>query len=1108
MRLLRCSTLPVSVAVVAAALACVGAAGQALAQSVSLEDVLDLLGEGSVAGAESGPQTEGLPFSLHVPDMMVAGAEYRGVVVFEDAAEARIAITLAASDDGVILPGTVAVERGRNHAVFEILPADAVGAGPDRDVTVHAVALGRVAEAETTVYTQSGSNVGLKIVAPTNGQVLRTEARNLPIFAYLTNDQGTPVPADARIEARLSSSSHAIGFPGPETVLTIPEGGYVAAGRISVSGSGTVYATADGIPGDSLEVEFVGSEYEVRMAVAPEAVGRHSQAHYFVWLAKDGKHFVPQYAVPVTLSSSDPSAASFAGPLVDRPVQDYIYDGVASGSVYVGESAPSLALLTASVRGIGAQTVEIAVSDVRADTGEFTRKTLQDVLRACSALGTEFADGLLSDDRTIWRGVAADLEADVLGGLDDDSFELGAEILDAVLAELEDDLQEEVAAENERRREGLAALIESECSRYQRIDGAALAGGDANVAIIEVHPRDSSTLAWGVVSGYRAFDGVAGTEGDGALSGLGVMFPASFGFGTALNLAGSPGIGHPDVIDAGGKRVAVFPISILEPGEHAVSVSGSGIEGATVSFGAGERYGSGYSLEVTPLPLRVGDEGDLALAYAVDGDGTVVDLDWIAGEERHVHVSRSSGGVADLDGPHWITNSAMTFKGIHERQASEIFVHMPGLHSRETAVAPSGVPLGIKAWLPDAVHSSEEFPFAVHYMGSDGIPVGIASDVTLSPAARSGDLYVLDGGGTRTISAISEGGLIDTVEVEVFKNGPLGVVIVPITGERINVGDEIALELFIEGAVDPIVELVGSLDFERIGDGRYASRAAASGEHEVEVRVSAEGWEEYAETLSFTVEHLVSVSHLAVSDDGVSIPARVALDGIANVGGEARAVSGEIPSGANVLTQPGIYDVTVQTGIEIGERAYSLERVKVNGEEVRFAETFSLPVGTTTDIETIYHRVIEVDIAVLSEEPLPPVEIDGAGRYRYGDIVTLTAPIVYEWFYMARHLPAGWNGLPPGAEIGENGLSASFEAISSVYGSVEYRKDYAVLILALACATAGGPLAIWRLAPGTFAGIGKAPGAAARRLRKRRDGPRPETEAEVKVSEAGADEGR
>ena len=61
-------------------------------------------------------------YEVYVPDMMIRGESYRGLVVSNLPADGPATFRFGSAGGDVMLPDSAVLEEGRNHVLFDILP--------------------------------------------------------------------------------------------------------------------------------------------------------------------------------------------------------------------------------------------------------------------------------------------------------------------------------------------------------------------------------------------------------------------------------------------------------------------------------------------------------------------------------------------------------------------------------------------------------------------------------------------------------------------------------------------------------------------------------------------------------------------------------------------------------------------------------------------------------------------------------------------------------------------------------------------------------------------------------------------------------------------------
>lgn len=931
--------------------------------------------------------------SLFIPDIMLAGERYEGMLLLEEPRPGPYPVLLA-SGGGVAVPEMVLVEAGANHAVFEVVPVEAGAAGAVSAVRPD----GDAVQAPYQVYPGAGPRIRIIPPSATPG-ILETSAGEVPLLIYLADHLGAPLRAAGPVPVHLDASP-AVRLPGE---LAIPANRTHLQVTMRVHGDGWVHASSPGLAGDTLEVRTVHDGVSVRVGVAPNPAPPGSAAAWFVWLERDGQAYVPDGTHQVYVTSSHPVAADTrpaAHPGETRPrVMD---GGLLHGTIYTGPPAspgdlrghPGGTTITAAVPGVGSASVHLGVGPQPA--GELT-----------GLIGT--VSGCLGEGNgTVWRGPCGEaLQAfGMLGG--------------RVLPGTGSDPATLYLGEADHR-----TVLDVRAA--MRVSGVER---PADTVRLWAFPDVPSRTAWLVAGFYWSVPGLPD-----------LLVPARPPEPpVAAILPHASPLELPRMVPGGGP----VAVPIQPPGPANITVSARGIEPASV-WVAGQPDGGRHHLGILALPSG-GGPGPLGMVWVADDLGRLLE----PGAARHT-VEVTGYGGATVEGIRW-SGAAGLILGSWDGSPGGLQARMAGAAPAGAALPPGDDdddPIqGIRLWMPGRVHISEEFPVAVHAVDGEGRPVHrvTAGAAFVSDAAYSvpGDRMVADrtGGG---VSAVWSGHA-DRATIEPFLNHP-GDVRVDGGGERVRLGERITIQVD-PGAIPrgtSVRVASGSLDFEPAGANAYAATPNRPGTHLVEVVVGGPGWSAHTRTISYQVDHFVDVSYTARADDGVLIPFGMTLE----------AASGEGPShrlipGTQAVLAPGAYIGRVEENPSLGSQTYRLAGVDINGMPAGAAPTLAVSLREETSVAARYERVILVEAAAGDT----PVSVQGEGAYPFGSRVRLAAPAVPQWLGLVWLVPSSWEGLPEGARIAGDISAAEFEAVRSANILVHYEKSYVVLVTVMAAGAA------------------------------------------------------
>ena len=987
-------------------------------------------------------------FTLYIPGKMLSNSTYSGVVVLTEPSEVKTTITLASTENDINMPDFITILPGYNHGIFEMTFDDDLSG----QIQIHAAMSGDISTAEATIYATTESGSKLKIVGPSvlfDGSI-STQVERLPFYVYVVNENDIPIPAKNDITVRLSASTVSIGFVYGNNIhndflVTIPQGEYLATVEVDVRKSGIIYATSDGIIGDSENISYGLDGADIRLEIAPNTAGTKSYVYYYVWLEKYGQQYIPEHIVEVTMSANNMTVGNFERDFSQkpgRPHNDYIIDGVARGIIYTGTEG--MVDITASVPQVGSISTQLTVDDFHSEDG----MTLEDIQ-------TEYERCFGGEIRT-------------------------------------------------RATFGNFTIIDIEtCNFYMEVLNTINSAVPITTLNMVVYPDTPASNAFAVITpgtGISVSDTIT-TETINRVNGTRVIertsfersatFPTTISHEADIVLNGDAGLVHDQIISAMNYHTGHFglsdvssmevPIGIISDGDHRLSVHGKGITGDEAEFTSESKYGEGESIHVMPLPIAAGDYGDIAMVFLTDQSGSIVDFSNVIRGDVTANISQESDTIVNLTEDLVIMGSVGIVQGQYVDDNAVMFAHIPGFISIPTEITTTeSKPSGIEIWSPDMVHVTEEFPITIHNVDTSGAPLDIPKDIRIaSPqvymSIRDGQRYMtVEFIGETDVIAVSGNGYLSASTIDAFVNNVTDVSVNPrVDKDNIRVGDEIIFDVIPGTIINPIVDFIGELKFTQNDVGQYVAVPTEDETYNIIVQIHGNGTVPYQTNHTFVVREFVAVSFEVITDDGVPIDANMTLTSV-KLGENEKAVTYQFPDGEyRDDVKLGLYEIKISESIELsGDRIYRLHDLNVNDESTKFSDSFTMPIFENTNITSTYVREIYVDMSNTLDTDVESVldnyETVGSGNYQYGDTVFLEAQILYE-YGIIRHVPDKWNGLPSDAVISPDNTLARFEALDSVLGTVDYSRDYTILYGIVAAAVIAAPLIIRIRSPHAFA---------------------------------------
>ena len=1039
-------------------------------------------------------------YGIYVPDMMIRGQDYRGVIISDTPPSSDTAFRFGAGSGDILLPDHTVMRAGSNHAVFDITPVDhtALSGVVSTGVTI-ILPDGTIRHIQTETHPGAGTVSRLWIVGPgANGVVcdgpedtsaaavadravagafdgpdpnkdIRTRLPQTTIHVFLADRYCTPVTAPpGGIAFAVSTDTPEITLAGGRTHLTgvIPHGYNSAVLDVEVGGGGMIYATGDGVSPDSVYVEGVPDDAEVRLGIGPSQAMESSYVMWYVWLERDGRQYVPDGPLPVYLTTDNPTLAAFEQTLVDstgpafadiRPHRALVVEGTASGVIHTGTPAVvgDLRLLagdrdvavSAHIPGYGSATASFRVGMPGVAGGEFQLRT--DRLQECMAEESALPDGFYSQACTdMWHRLLAashffdvrdsagrvlDSEHDtvlflndLLGG--DNTASGGA------LYELASRLNE--FSIRDGATGGLAGDLTGLLAEYLRTSDISLEPvRDLGITarMLERMPDDPPPNQ--IV--LESFPGPAG----GAHVVISTIydddtfrFPVYLPDGT-ITLAGDRGLVHePEVRihgsaprpEAPGTRPSAvsIPVRVLEGGTLTASLGGVGSAAVSIPDMASD---AGKRLHVSTLPGS-GERDLVAIVSVLDADGLIVSH---AGD---VHVEAGQG-ARDVELVGWRGGGGMVRGSVEG--VGEIVVHAPGLGGGTALTMPARHETSLHVWHPDVVHVAEEFPLAAHTLDADGMPMRLVQVEVSGAVESSGTGLELDNAGATPIIAQHEG-LFHAGMIEGFLNG--AHVRVESGGRVVELNDKVVVNVYTGAMRDPRVTVHGGALLFSGDHTRWEAVADTAGSHTIQVSVHEPGWEPYTEVLDVRVSHLLELEYDAITLSGMRVDADLVVCGYGMPGGSVHRM------------EPALCEVTVPHDVRVGGVSHTLTSLAINGVDMQPGIAYNF--AGDAEILATYEGVIAVD--VYAEMPDGSTEQLLWGRYAPGDTVRVTAEPRYEYWGLVWNKPAQWSGLPQSAVT--YGSAAEWEADADADVAVRYERDLTYAIM-LGAAALGAPVA-------------------------------------------------
>lgn len=1035
-------------------------------------------------------------YAIHVPEMMIRGEGYHGLITSNLPVDTPLVFRFGTGSGDIILPDSVVLEAGFNHALFSILPVHSTILSGKISTGVMVIQPdGRITEVDTETHPGVGTMSRLWVVGPGVGgatcesppdaaasavagraaegvfdapdpeKTIRTRLSATTIHVFLTDRYCAPVTAPVGgVAFAVSSNTPALTFGGGRTHVTgvIPQGynsAVLDVGVGRVGGGGIIYATGNGVSPDAIRVENEPVGITVRLGIGPAVAMESSFVTWHVWMERDGKQYVPDGPVPIYMTTDNPILASFDQTLIDstgpvfgdiRPHRAYLLDGSASGVLYTGTPAEvgDLRLLagdrdikvTAHIPEYGSATASFQVGMPGATGSEFQVQTdqVQECLEEEGALPAGFYSDACNEmwHRLLIASHFFDIED--AGGEPLDTSEETIAFLNSLFG-----------GDNTESGEALFRLVDR-INEYSLSD-TAMGGlaGDLTVLLGEyLQTADVS------VEPVREL---------GLTAELLKRIPTDPSPNEVILEAfpGKPGTSNVVISTLFADGSFRFPVYMPDGTITLSSDSGLSHQPEIRTYGSAPRHdtpGTRASAVVVPVDVQGGGMFTASLggvgSYSVD----ITDITPTEGKRLHVSTLPGSGqrdmiallSVVDSDG--LVTNHYGDIYVEAGQGASD--VELVGWRGGggiirgsvsgvgEIIIHAPGLGGGTALTTPVRHETSLDVwhPDVVHV--GEVFPLVVHTlDTDGQPVGRvdvSVSGSVESAGIGLVLTAAGERPIIVEYE-EMFHAGVVegflnraDVSVATTSSGVVELHDTVVVHVDTGAMPNPRVTVDSSGLLFSGERERWEALADTAGEYQVDVSVDEPGWETFEATIPLKVSQLLELEYDAVTETGVR------ADATLTVCGE------EVLSGSHRTLEPALCVVSVPVTTTIGGVEHELVSLMVNGQGVGSGAAFNF--GEDAVVVATYRGVITVE-AHANYPDGTSVEL-AWDLYAPGDRVTVVAEPRYEYWGLIWDRPDRWSGLPPGAVQVET--VAEWVAAEDVRVTIEYKRDLTYLLIVMA----------------------------------------------------------
>ena len=310
------------------------------------------------------PTTHPTNIELYIPQNMIIGYEYQGMVTHTDHPNRTVLAEIATNRDAITVDNSVTIPPHKHHTTFDITPKHA-------GTFAISAKIGTVTiKHTTTIFHDTTDTQNIVLVTPA-----QTHAEQLIGAVYLTDSHNNPIIAKEDIPVQLKPTP---GITTPDTV-TIAKGSTGATFQIYITASGAIHATSSTMS-DTTEITIKTAKPKMMMDVYPKIMQENSYGYWFLWFEDENSNpYIPQHVTQGTIHSSNKDVARMQLHITSdhtSSTKTTFADGVQHGRIFTG--VPGHASITGTMPGFGSVTRDFIVGPTTFGTSTIRNDTITD----------------------------------------------------------------------------------------------------------------------------------------------------------------------------------------------------------------------------------------------------------------------------------------------------------------------------------------------------------------------------------------------------------------------------------------------------------------------------------------------------------------------------------------------------------------------------------------------------------------------------------------------------------------------------------------------------------------------------------------------------------
>jgi hypothetical protein len=561
-----------------------------------------------------------------------------------------------------------------------------------------------------------------------------------------------------------------------------------------------------------------------------------------------------------------------------------------------------------------------------------------------------------------------------------------------------------------------------------------IASKKANIAFAWFYPDITDSKSYGIVALYntnftqKTTTIVTANETQVVVSNtINRVVPVPLD-GRTITLS-SAGLNHPNILTLtesneillkrgiGSTHAAQFEVLGASQGNYTISVSGPGLEMFQSDLAIVPPFRDSYKLKITPILSIFGTKNDLAMISVVDNSDALIDVQKMFAGPLKVNVfsnnEHSNISISSL-------NSAI-YSGILNEN-TQIIASASGLTPNGQKISPSGIASSLVLDVPQKIHVSESFPYAIHEVDLYGVPIRKLNFTSISSTSgirSDGKYFRIDNIGLESLAAVTKIGA-DSKQIESFAN-TFSFAVIP-NGTTNRIGKE--FELRLESDVDGFEVVVDSpIPYEKINEYTYLVFPNIEGYHNITFTALKDVYAPSRGFFSILAEKFVSLVLKAAASDGTDL----------NIGQTIRVgnLSKSIVTPYEQEIRPQFIETVFPADFVVGNKGYRLDHVRFEDQKITDGKINNIFLNKNTEIVASYQRMVKIEIE----------NAQGSGFYPYGQTVVLSVPPKDKAFFLIRDVFDHWEGLDYSYD------HVVFAATHDIKARAVLREDYTFLML-------------------------------------------------------------